>query len=55
MAKNIHVKWKSKTCSFESIYMRIRRDWGDVKPVTRVMRDRTKYNRKQKHKGRDWE
>ena len=30
---------------------KIRGDWGDVKPYTRIERDRKKYNRKQKHKG----
>ena len=29
-----------------------RLDWGQVKPYTRVERDRKKYTRKQKHKGR---
>ena len=30
---------------------KIRGDWGDVKPYTRIERDRKKYSRKQKHKG----
>ena len=30
---------------------KIRGDWGEVKPYTRIERDRKKYNRKQKHKG----
>lgn len=29
---------------------KIRGDWGDVKPYTRVERDKKKYSRKQKHK-----
>ena len=29
---------------------KIRGDWGDVKPYTRIERDRKKYSRKQKHK-----
>ena len=30
---------------------KIRGDWSEVKPYTRIERDRKKYNRKQKHKG----
>lgn len=30
---------------------KIRGDWGEVKPYTRIERDRKKYTRKQKHKG----
>ena len=52
MSKNIHVKWKSKNCSFESIYMRTRRDWGNVNPVTRVIPD--KRFKKPKYKGREF-
>ena len=29
---------------------KIRGDWGEVKPYTRIEKDRKKYNRKQKHK-----
>lgn len=32
-----------------------RGDWGNVKPYMRVERDKKKYNRKQKHKGRSEE
>lgn len=32
-----------------------RGDWGNVKPYTRVERDKKKYSRKQKHKGRSEE
>lgn len=32
---------------------RVRGSWNGVNPVTKVYRDRTKYNRKQKHKNRD--
>lgn len=34
---------------------KIRGDWGNVKPYTRVERDKTKYTRKTKHKGRSEE
>ena len=27
-----------------------RRDWGNLNPVTRVVPDKTKYSRKEKHK-----
>ncbi len=53
MSKNIHVKWKSKNCSFEDIYMRTRRDWGNVNPITRVIPD--KRFKKPKHKGKEWD
>ena len=33
------------------ILQNIRRDWGNVKPFTRKFPDKTKYNRKTKHKG----
>lgn len=29
---------------------KIRRDWGDVKPYTRIELDKKKYRRKKKHK-----
>lgn len=29
---------------------KIRGDWGMVKPYTRIEKDKTKYNRKKKHK-----
>ena len=29
---------------------KIRGDWGDVKPYTRIEKDKKKYNRKEKHK-----
>ena len=34
----------------EEILKGIRRDWGNVKPFTRKFPDKTKYNRKSKHK-----
>lgn len=30
----------------------IRKNWGVINPVTKVMKDKTKYTRKIKHKGR---
>jgi len=42
---------KVKTCS--EIFMRTRKDWGDINPVTRVIPD--KRFKKPKYKGRDWE
>ena len=29
----------------------IRRDWGAINPTTKVIKDKTKYTRKVKHKG----
>lgn len=43
-------KHASKT--FIETLRKVRGDWGQVKPYTRVERDRKKYTRKQKHKGR---
>lgn len=34
---------------------KIRGDWGMVNPCSRVERDKTKYTRKQKHKGKAWD
>lgn len=28
----------------------LRRDWGGINPITRTMKDKTKYTRKTKHK-----
>lgn len=42
-------KKKKKSTNIE-LYQSIRKDWGDINPVTRVVRDKTKYTRKEKHK-----
>ena len=31
----------------------VRKSWGELNPVTRVVRDKTKFTRKDKHKGKD--
>jgi hypothetical protein len=41
---------QKKVKTYVEIFQSERKTWGNVNPVTRVMRDRTKYNRKQKHK-----
>ena len=41
-------KNKNKPRSNYEIYQSIRRDWGDVNPVTKIMPD--KRNKKPKHK-----
>lgn len=34
----------------------IRGTWGNINPVTKIKKDKTKYTRKEKHKGKDtWE
>lgn len=33
----------------------LRRDWGGVKPYTRVLPNEKAYSRKQKHKGQEFE
>lgn len=41
---------QKKVKTYVEIFQSERKTWGNVNPVTRVMRDRTKYNRKQKYK-----
>ena len=40
-------------CSMYEVDKRERKHWG-INPVTRVVRDRTKYSRRKKHRGNDW-
>lgn len=40
---------KQKKTNIE-LYQSIRKDWGNINPVTRVVKDKTKYTRKEKHK-----
>lgn len=47
--KQMKKKKKKKSTNIE-LYQSIRKDWGDINPVTRVVRDKTKYTRKEKHK-----
>lgn len=39
---------KEKT--YYELLQTFRGDWGNVNPVTRVHKDKSKYNRKEKHK-----
>lgn len=39
-----------KQKSFFEVYQSIRRDWGNVNPVTKVIPNKKKYRRKDKHK-----
>ena len=39
-----------KQKNFFEIYQSIRRDWGNVNPVTKVISNKKKYRRKDKHK-----
>lgn len=41
-----------KTEKFYQTLRKVRGDWGGVKPYTRIERNKKKYNRKIKHKGR---
>ena len=34
---------------------KVRKDWGKVKPATKIEKDKTKYTRKKKHKGSELE
>lgn len=46
-------KKKKKDKSMLDVYQSIRRDWGDLNPVTRVMEN--KKRKKPKHKDREYE
>ena len=41
---------EQKTNPFIETLQKIRRDWGEVKPVTRVFKNPKAYSRKEKHK-----
>lgn len=43
------LKKLKKVTSLE-LYKGIRKDWGDINPVQRVVPNKKKYTRKQKHK-----
>ena len=43
-------KSKSQPCSMYEVYRSMRRDWGTLNPVTKIIPD--KRNKKPKHKGR---
>lgn len=46
-------KKKSKPRTFYEMSKTIRGSWGDINPVTKIEKDKTKYTRKQKHKHKD--
>ena len=39
-----------KEKSYYEVLQTFRGDWGNVNPVSRIHKDKTKYNRKEKHK-----
>ena len=41
---------KERYSEFYNTYKKIRKDWGEVNPVTRTIPDKKRYTRKQKHK-----
>lgn len=43
-------KNKEEYSEFYNTYKKIRKDWGEVNPVTRTIPDKKRYTRKQKHK-----
>ena len=49
----------SKKRTTEKTYLElsksIRKTWGNINPITRVVRDKTKYTRKIKHKNKEQE
>lgn len=42
----------TKNTTQHELYKTIRKDWGDINPITKVNKDKTKYTRKKKHKER---
>ena len=43
-------KNKKEQSEFYNTYRKIRKDWGEIKPVTQIIPNKKKYSRKQKHK-----
>lgn len=41
---------KMRTNKLNEVYSSLRKDWGNLNPSTKIYKDRTKYNRKKKHK-----
>ena len=41
---------KERYSEFYNTYKKIRKDWEEINPVTRIIPDKKKYTRKQKHK-----
>lgn len=46
---------KKKPKSSIELAQTLRRDWGGVKPYTRVLPNDKAYSRKEKHKGKEFE
>ena len=40
-------------CHNTKMKIKIRKSWGLLNPATRVLRDKTKYNRKAKHRNKE--
>ena len=36
--------------NFYDSYKKIRKDWNNIKPITKIIENKKKYNRKEKHK-----
>jgi hypothetical protein len=43
-------KKKPESKTYYEIMQSFRNDWGNVNPVTRIHKDKSKYNRKEKYK-----
>ena len=48
-------KGKNKVKTTVEIYQSIRRDWGNVNPVTKIIPNKKKLKRHPKHKGKFYE
>lgn len=45
---------RTKKKTQAELYSSIRKDWGGFNPVSRVVKDKSKYTRKNKHKGESY-
>jgi hypothetical protein len=44
---------KTKSFSQLDAIKSVRKGWGELNPITRIVRDKTKFNRKIKHKSKN--
>ena len=45
---------KIKIKKVEDPFKISRKDWGNLNPVQKIQKDKTKYSRKQKHKNKEY-
>ena len=42
-----------KAIKNNEIYKSVRKSWGELNPITRIVKDKTKYNRKEKFRNKE--